>query len=269
MADQEAILASLKKEAEEGCISLEAAIIIGRSFSCSLRTVERISLNNSILPLRYQRNGLSCEQQLTLFKSTVSIIGCGGLGGRCAELLARLGVGRIILTDPDHFSESNLNRQLFCSSSSPGCRKVDVVAEGLQEINPTLETVRHSKHFDSESVQTADVVIDGLDSIPARKELSALCRSCSIPMVHGAVKDWYGRVGIDFSANHLTETTSRQTARTTPPPHVLPMTVSLIASLQVAETCKLILNSGTPLDRGWLQCDLLTADFDIINEDGN
>ncbi|MEN8191005.1 MAG: ThiF family adenylyltransferase, partial [Thermodesulfobacteriota bacterium] len=64
---------------------------------------------------RYSRNPLSRAEQEKLQSAVVSIIGCGGLGGRTAELLTRLGVGSIILTDPDRFTESNLNRQLFCS----------------------------------------------------------------------------------------------------------------------------------------------------------
>ena len=263
--DDTGVSSFLKQRTRENCIDLASARQAAKHFSYSLRQVERIGLSHGILPLRYHRNGLSCRKQLKLLDSTVSVIGCGGLGGRCAELLARLGIGRIVLTDPDHFSESNLNRQLFCNINTLGCSKADTVANELQAINPELETVCHVKCFDRGSVQNADIVIDALDSIPARKELSTLCRTCSIPMVHGAVKNWYGRVGIDFSTNHLTNTTLKQPNASTPPPDVLPMTVSLVASLQVAETCKFILNTGTPLNWGWLQCDLLHTDFESIN----
>jgi len=264
VVDQKAVLASLKKQANGSCIGLDALHKTAETFDCSLRDIEQIALNHSILPARFQRNGLSCSEQLKLFQTKVAIIGCGGLGGRTAELLARLGIGHLILTDPDVFSESNLNRQIFCSTKSLGYNKVDIVGRELQKINPVLETSLQVSRFNTLSISTADIVIDALDSTTARKKLSTLCQKHSIPMIHGAVKEWYGQVGIEQSANNLIDTLYQQTTENTLPPHVVPMTVSLVASLQAAEACKLILGSGLPILDGWLQCDLLHSDYERI-----
>jgi molybdopterin-synthase adenylyltransferase len=262
VADLEAILVFLNKQAKENCIDLAAVQTAVEIFDHPLREIEEIGLDHSILPARYTRNGLNCSDQLKLFRARVAIIGCGGLGGRSAELLARTGIGHLILTDPDVFSESNLNRQMFCTTETLGCNKIDIVGRELQKINPALNTSCHTKEFDTLSISTADIVIDALDSTTARKELSALCQKHSIPMVHGAVKEWYGQVGIEQSANSLIDTLYHQMTENTPPPHVLPMTVSLVASLQAAEVCKLILGKGSVLRDGWLQCDLLNCDYE-------
>ena len=49
---------------------------------------------------------------------TVGIVGCGGTGSAVAEQLARLGVRRFILTDPDTLSASNVTR--VYGSTRPG-----------------------------------------------------------------------------------------------------------------------------------------------------
>lgn len=262
VGDQQAILSFLEDQAKEKCLGLTEAQGAATTFNCSLRQIEEIALNHALLPARYTRNGLSCSDQLKLLQSNVAIIGCGGLGGRTAELLTRLGIGHLILTDPDIFSESNLNRQMFCTVETLGKKKVESVGDALQRINPALQTTRHPRQFDALSISTADIVIDGLDSPGARKELSALCTNHSIPMIHGAVKEWYGQIGVEHAASGLIDTLYQQTTKNPLPPHVLAMTVSLIASLQAAEVCKLLLGTGVALGDGWLQCDLLHNDYE-------
>jgi len=264
VADQKAILSFLEKQIKGKCIGLAEVHKAAKTFGCSLHDIEKLALNHSILPARFQRNGLSCHDQLKLFQARVAIIGCGGLGGRTAELLVRIGIGHLILTDPDVFSESNLNRQIFCTTETLGCKKVDIVGHELQKINPALETSLHSNQFDTLSISTADIVIDALDSTTARKELSALCRKHSIPLIHGAVKEWYGQVGVEHPPNRLIDTLYHERAANTLPPHEVVMAVSLVASIQAAEACKLILGTGAPLSDGWLQCDLLHGDYEKI-----
>jgi molybdopterin/thiamine biosynthesis adenylyltransferase len=263
VADQKAILSFLKERAKGTCIDLAGVQQAAGTFGCPLRDIEEIALSHSILPARFQRNGLNCRDQLKLFQAKVAIIGCGGLGGRTAELLARVGIGHLILTDPDVFSESNLNRQMFCTVESLGDKKVDVLSLELTKINPALQTTEHVKYFNEQSIVSADIVIDGLDSTEARKELAGLCQKQSIPMVHGAVREWFGQVGVDL-ANTLISILYPQTAGSPEPPKVMGATVALIAAVQAAETCKLLLGYDSPLTRGWLQADLLQNEYEIL-----
>lgn len=212
---------------------------------------------------RYLRNGLTDTEQKLLQSTSVSVIGCGGLGGRTAELLVRAGIGTIRLTDPDTFATSNLNRQLFCTPETLGLAKASVVAAELQKINPQTTIHFHVQSFTENSLQDADIVIDGLDSARDRKHLAQLCRKRAIPLIHGAVKQWYGQTGVDHAASPLIETIYSH-RETDSAPRVLPMTVALIAAMQVAEACKIILHKGSPLHSGWLQCDLLHCDYEHI-----
>ncbi len=210
------------------------------------------------------RNGLNGTDQDTLQQSTVSIIGCGGLGGRTAELLVRLGVGSFILSDPDIFTASNLNRQIFCTPKTLGLPKAEVVADELLKINPELNIRFHVLAFSEKILKNADLVIDGLDSAVDRLRLAGICRKRSIPLIHGAVKQWYGQTGVDQKESPLIDILYPN-ATTNSPPKVLPMTVALIAAMQAAEACKCLLHKGSPLQHGWLQCDLLHCDYEQVS----
>jgi len=263
-SDCNEVLRSIEQHARDAYLSLADAWKIAQKHTCSLRNVETLALDHSITPLRFQRNNLSCQEQLRLFQSRVAIIGCGGLGGRTAELLARLGVGHLILTDPDVFSESNLNRQIFCNTETLGRRKVDIVGQELQKINPALTLTLHGCKFTPASINTADIAIDALDSTEARTELSALCQKRRIPLVHGAVKEWYGQAGIDQISNKLISRLYPQKTDSGVPPRVLPMTVSLVASIQASETVKFLLGYKSLLTERWMETDLLHCEFDTI-----
>lgn len=265
MVNKEVIQRAIAKHSQGGLLSLAQQQKIAEQLGCSQREVEKHALEQSILPVRFKRNSLSCNEQLRLFQSRISIIGCGGLGGRTAELLARLGIGHLTLTDPDSFSESNLNRQSFCNTETLGQNKVDVIARGLKKINPVLKTTANIKPFNEHSIASADIVIDGLDSTEARVELAALCQKQNIPLIHGAVKEWYGQAGIEQAGNPLTNTLySLKSGKATSPPRVMVMSVALIAAIQAAETCKLLLGHPSTLTNGWLQADLLHCEYETL-----
>ena len=248
----------------EDYLALDDGQKIAADFNCSLLDIEQTALEHSVVPVRFKRNSLSRHEQLRLFRSRVAIIGCGGLGGRTAELLARLGVGHLILTDPDNFSESNLNRQIFCTLQTLGANKVEVLASELKQINPALICTQNIHLFNTNSITGSDLVIDGLDSKEARIRLSQLCQKQDVPMIHGAVQEWYGQTGIDQVSNKLISTLYPQTTEPPMTPKVLAMNVALIASLQAAEAIKILLGHNSALQNSWLQTDLRHCEYNLI-----
>ena len=71
-----------------------------------------------------------------LRRSTVMIIGLGGVGGHAAEAIVRAGVGRVIIADYDTVAPSNINRQILSLSSNTGNKKTDVDAERFKNKKP-------------------------------------------------------------------------------------------------------------------------------------
>ena len=76
--------------------------------------------------------------QRALAALTVGVVGCGGTGSAVAEQLARLGVGRLVLVDPDTLSLSNLTRVYGSTPADVGDPKAVVLARHLERIRPDL-----------------------------------------------------------------------------------------------------------------------------------
>ena len=118
-------------------------------------------------PLDRNRGLLSDAQQQQLQRSRILIAGVGGVGGRAAETLTRMGIGALRLTDPDAFSISNVNRQAAASLRSVGFNKAHVVGELCKEIGTgtRIETDEHGISADNvdQMLAGADLVIDGTD----------------------------------------------------------------------------------------------------------
>lgn len=248
----------------------EAAEHFGRSHA----EVEETILAHGLLPARYQRNRsmLSIAEQLRLFRSRVAVIGCGGLGGYIIEQLARLGVGHIVAVDPDVFEEHNLNRQLLATPRMLGRAKVEAAQARVNEVNPAVTVTPVREAFCTangpELLQGVAVAADALDSIPYRLELAETCAEMLIPMVHGAIGGWYGHVATQLPGDTTVQDIYRNWVAGKGIEQQLgnpAFTPAVVASLQVAEICKVILGRGDPLRRRKLNIDLLDMEFHEIS----
>jgi molybdopterin/thiamine biosynthesis adenylyltransferase len=258
-------------EAQGELLPCSAQVAAAERFNLSLSRVEETALELGILPARYQRNRqtISILQQYRLFRSKAVIIGCGGLGGYLVEELARLGVGNLVLIDSDVIEEHNLNRQLLSSADALNRAKVEVAAERVMAINPAVTVTPLKTVFDHDNgrelVQGADVVLDGLDTIPARLKLAQICHEMSIPLVHGAIGGWYGQVATQMPGDDI----SPRIFGMTPPIKGIEtdlgnpsFTPGVVASLQAAEACKILLREGRCLSKRILFINLL--DMEIV-----
>jgi hypothetical protein len=107
------------------------------------------------------------EEQLKLKDSTVLIAGIGGVGGPSALILARMGIGRLILSDPDVYSLSNLNRQMPSRLQDVGKPKTDIVAKHIRDIHAFTEVTTEDEGITKRNVDSlvkqSDVVITSMD----------------------------------------------------------------------------------------------------------
>jgi len=261
----EELVSFLAAETQQGLLPSKAISVAAVRFSITVHEVEEAALANDLLPARYQRNQsvLSTEQQLRLLRARVAVIGCGGLGGYAIEELARLGVGHLVAVDPDVFEDHNLNRQLLATTTTIGMLKVEAAAERVAVINPAVEVTPIAAAFTRANgarvLEGVNVTVDGLDNIPARLDLASACGAASVPLVHGAVAGWYGRVATqhpgDGTLEALYPDVSLERGVETDL-GVLPCSAAVVASLQVAEVTKILVAEGTPLRHRCLTIDL-------------
>ena len=97
--------------------------------------------------------------------STVGIAGLGGLGSNIALLLARSGVGKLVITDFDTVELSNIHRQNY-PLSAIGMKKTDAVAREIGRVNPWCTVEKHDIRLDRDNVSVfsgCDVVCEALD----------------------------------------------------------------------------------------------------------
>lgn len=267
------ILKFLQDRTMDGLLPWGAQSAAAEQFGCSHATVEELALENDILPARYQRNRnmISVTEQLLLFRSRIAVIGCGGLGGYIIEELARLGVGRIVAIDPDVFEEHNLNRQLLSTPRTLGQAKVEAALARVNEINPAVTVTPIKDAFGTanghELLKGVTVAVDALDSIAYRLELAEACTELDIPMVHGAIGGWYGHVATQLPGDATVQNIYRNWVEGKGIEKQLgnpAFTPAVVASLQVAEVCKIVLGRGELLRNRKLSIDLLDMEIHEI-----
>ena len=123
-----------------------------------------------------------------LKNSTIALFGVGGVGGFVAEALARCGVGKIILTDNDCVSVSNINRQIIALHSTVGEPKVEVMKKRLIDINPEIEVELHRSFYlpdnhDEYRFKEYDYVIDCIDTVAAKIDIVLEAQKSDTPVI--------------------------------------------------------------------------------------
>lgn len=101
----------------------------------------------------------------------VAVAGLGGLGSNIAVMLARIGVGQLLLVDFDVVEPSNLNRQCY-SVGHLGMPKTEALKKQIQDINPfikiQLRNVRVTENNVTELFEGYDIICEAFDK-PAAK----------------------------------------------------------------------------------------------------
>jgi molybdopterin/thiamine biosynthesis adenylyltransferase len=142
------------------------------------------------------------EEQRRLEGSLVSIAGCGGGGGFHAHTLARMGVGRFRLADPDTFSVANFNRQIGATVDTVGENKAETTARMIRAIHPRADVEIFQGGLDRRNadrfVEGADLVADGIDffAITARRLLFSAARRAGVPAVTAAPLGFSGTLHV-------------------------------------------------------------------------
>ena len=144
--------------------------------------------------------GIVTKSQQTRFKDAkVAVIGCGGIGGETISMLARMGIGELIIVDKDEFDLSNLNRQAMSSIDTLGLLKTEVTKNKVRLTNPYTKVTAINEFIDESNVEyfkDCDVILDALDNLYTRVVVSRFAREKDIPYVHGAIHGTQGQVTV-------------------------------------------------------------------------
>ena len=231
-----------------------------------------IDLNDEQL-LRYSRHillpELGIDGQQKLLAAHVLVIGAGGLGSPVSLYLAASGVGRITLCDHDKVDLTNLQRQIVHHTESIGKAKVESARDTLARINPDVKVEALRERVEGARIEElacgADVVVDATDNFTTRHAINRACVKFRKPLVSGAGVRFDGQVAVfDLRRNDspcynclFPEAGDLEEMRCAVMGVFAPL-VGIIGSIQAAETLKLVMGVGEPLQGRLLLLDALT-----------
>lgn len=234
---------------------------------------------------RYHRQmllpGFGEVGQRRLLGSTALILGCGALGSVAADMLARAGVGHLIIVDRDVVELTNLQRQVLFDERdvAAGLPKAEAARRKLATINSQVRVtaaVDDIHHANIERyARNANVLVDGLDNFETRYLANDVAVKHGLPYVYGAA---VGTTGMSFavlphangsapweSPANLATPCFRCLFEEAPPPGTSPTcdtigviapAVAVIANFQVAEALKILTGNYDRVTRTLLNLDL-------------
>jgi hypothetical protein len=127
-----------------------------------------------------------------LRRLTVAVVGVSGTGSPLVEMLFRLGVGRLLLVEPDFVNEENLNRIVYATRADIGRLKVDVVGDAIERAGLGTEVVRIPKYVSDrevvEAIAEADFVFGCMDGAEGRNVLNRLATCYLLPYIDVGVR---------------------------------------------------------------------------------
>lgn len=213
--------------------------------------------------LKRQMPLVSKDEQEKFKNAKITVIGCGGIGGLTIEMLARMGVGQIVLVDEDVFDLSNLNRQTLSTHENIGQLKSEAAAKRVAKINPYVEVTAYNEHVDEANIdkliEDSRLVVDALDNVATRVIVSRKARECKIPFIHGAVHGTLGQITtflpntISYEEMFALPSLNKELTPdvveclknvTTGPPPVIGPVPNLVSCLEAMETYKIITGIG-------------------------
>ena len=217
---------------------------------------------------------VAAEGQLRLKRSSVLLVGAGGLGSPAALYLAAAGVGRIGIVDFDVVDESNLQRQVLHDSGWVGRPKLESAVARLSALNPHVAVEPHPVALGRENALSLlagyDVVVDGTDNFETRYLTNDACYFLKKPNVYGSIFRFEGQVSVFWADRGPCY---RCLFPQPPPPGLVPSCAEggvlgvlpgVVGSLQATEALKILLGIGEPLVGRLLLYDALALRFDEL-----
>ena len=239
---------------------------------------------------RYHRQtllpGFGAQGQRRLGRSTAFILGCGALGSMAAELLARAGVGHLVIVDRDFVEITNLQRQVLFNEQdvAQAMPKAHAARRRLARINSSVRVTAIVDDLNRGNIARyasgADVLVDGLDNFETRYLANDYAVRHGIAYIYGGA---VGTIGAAFAilphtasgdapwerdhGNNRATPCLRCLFEEAPPPGTLPTcetvgvlasAVTTIAGFQVAETLKVLTGNFDRICPTLLNLDLWT-----------
>ena len=136
------------------------------------------------------------DGQEKLLEARVAVVGLGALGSLSSILLARAGVGHLVIIDRDVVELDNLQRQVLYDECDVGEAKAIVAGAKIAEMNSDVEVQIYPSDLGPRNVDemlaSVNIIVDGLDNLKTRFVVNDFCVKRGIPFVYGGAVATYG-----------------------------------------------------------------------------
>ncbi|HEV7675956.1 MAG TPA: ThiF family adenylyltransferase, partial [Candidatus Angelobacter sp.] len=220
---------------------------------------------------RYSRQvlfpGIGAQGQARLSQGRVAIVGCGATGACVSGLLARAGVGQLVIIDRDYVEPSNLQRQsLFDEAdAAESVPKAVAAARKITAFNSEVQTTPLVADLTPENIESllgnADLILDATDNFETRYLINDFAVKHGKPWIYTAAVAAYA-----VTMNVLPGETACLTCMFPAPPEgtietcdtagILNSAVNLIGSIQATEAIKFLVGAKDKLRRTLLSFDV-------------
>ena len=227
---------------------------------------------------RYHRqrlvSGIGDNGQVAIAQSTIAIVGVGALGCMSASMLARAGVGHVILIDRDIVETTNLQRQILFTEEDARVQRPKAIAAAkhLANVNSDITITAHvedvTPHNIDRLLQNVDVIVDGLDNFETRYLLNDYAVQTNTPYMFAGAIAGHGNV----MAVIPNETPCLRCIFPDPPPSaeqetcdsagILAPAIGIATSCQTMDVLKFLTGN-----KDKISCTLLT--YDLWNTESN
>jgi molybdopterin/thiamine biosynthesis adenylyltransferase len=222
---------------------------------------------------RYSRQvlfpGIGPAGQACLAQGRVAIVGCGATGTCVAGLLARAGVGQLVIIDRDYVEPSNLQRQSLFDESDAAESLPKAVAAGrkIAAFNSEVQTTPVVADLTPENIQVllgdAHLILDATDNFETRYLINDFAVKHGKPWIYAAAVAAYA-----VTMNVIPGETACLACMFPAPPEgtvetcdtagILNSVVNLIGSIQATEAIKFLVGAKDKLRRTLLSFDVWT-----------
>lgn len=213
------------------------------------------------------------EGQRRLLRSSVLVVGVGGLGSAAALYLTAAGVGRIGLADPDRVSVSNLQRQVLYTQNEVGMKKSEMAQLRLKALSPLTTTEGYDSGLSPQNARQLigdyDLVIDCCDNFATRYLIDDVCHETGKPWIHGAIGDFTGQVAL-FNGRrrvrytHLYPDREELCRKAAAAQGVIGTLPGIIGTIEASEAIKYIVGMDDTLDGRLFRMDTRSLRTEIL-----
>jgi molybdopterin-synthase adenylyltransferase len=220
---------------------------------------------------RYSRQvlfpGIGPQGQARLAQGRIAIVGCGATGACVSGLLARAGVGRLLIIDRDYVEPSNLQRQsLFDEAdAAESLPKAVAAARKIAAFNSDVQVQAEVADLTPDNIEAllgdATLVLDATDNFETRYLINDFAVKHGKPWIYAAAVAAYA-----VTMNIIPGETACLACMFPAPPEgtvetcdtagILNSAVNLVGSIQATEAIKFLVGTKDKLRRTLLSFDV-------------